>query len=547
MDFDHRASAGVTDEALSRLLEEHWEARMVRHPTWADRLGDRRFADRLERTTPADLATARAEDGAFLVRARAMDPGNLSGPDALTLRLYVEGLERALAVDVARLEEWNVMPRGTPVTTLGWLPEIRPVETPEDEANLAARYRAMPEQIDGILECLAIGAAAGKYANRESVRRAVEQVRAELANPEPAWAIAADVLRPALAKYADFLEEEILPRGRTGDDVGIHAVPGGDEAYAAMIRQFTTLPLTAQEVHDIGVAEMAAIHQEFCDFGGRVLDTTDLAGIFDRLRNDPDLHFTTGEEVEAKAVSALDAARRAMPDWFGRLPQADCVVKRIPDHEAPYTTIAYYRPPAGDGTQPGEYRINTYAPETRPRFEAEALAYHESIPGHHLQIAIAKELPEMPAFRRHGWVTAYGEGWALYTERLADEMGLYSGDLDRLGMLSFDAWRASRLVVDTGIHAFGWSRERAIAYMAENTPLAANNIDNEVDRYISWPGQALAYKIGQIEVRRLRREAEAALGDRFDIKGFHDTLLTSGPVPLTVLGDLVRDFIGGAP
>jgi len=547
MDYDHRASAGVTDKGLRRLLDEHWEADMVRHPTWASRLGDRRFDDRLVRTTPEDYDAARGEDRRFLDRAMALDPARMNASDALTRRLYVEGLVAGLAVDFVRLEEWTVMPRGTPVTTLGWLPEIRPVETPGDEANLLARYHAMPEQIDGILECLSVGAAAGKFANRESVRRALEQVRAEIATPEPGWAVAAEVLRPALTKYADFLEEELLPHGRTGDDVGIHAVPGGSDAYAAMIRMFTTLDLTAQEIHDTGLSEMDSIHGEFRDLGGRVLGTTDIEEIFDRLRSDPDLHFTTSEEVEAKAEAALIAARRAIPDWFGVLPQADCVVKRIPDHEAPYTTVAYYRPPSGDGAEPGEYRINTYAPETRPRFEAEALAWHESIPGHHLQIAIAKELPEMPAFRRHGWVTAYGEGWALYTERLAEEMGLYSGDLDRLGMLSFDAWRASRLVVDTGIHAFGWSRERAIAYMAGNTPLAPNNIDNEVDRYICWPGQALAYKIGQIEVRRLRREAEAALGDRFDIKGFHDTLLTSGPVPLAVLGDLVRDFIGGTP
>jgi len=520
---------------------------MVRHPAWASRQGDRRFDDRLDGTTPADFATAREEDRGFFERAKGIDPATLSAADALTHRLYTEGLDRALAVDEARLEEWTVSARGTPVSTLGWLPEIRPVETEEDERNLLARYHAMPASIDGDIECLSVGAAAGKYANRESVRRAVELVRAEIEKPDPSWAAAGDVLRPALRRYADFLEEELLPRGRTGDAVGIRAVPGGTGAYAAMIRGFTTLPLTAREIHDTGLAEMAAIHDEFRALGEGALGTSDLAAIFDRLRSDPDLHFTTSEEVEEKAEQALEAARRAIPEWFGRLPRADCVVKRVPDNEAPYATIAYYRPPSDDDAQPGEYRINTFAPETRPRFEAEALAYHESIPGHHLQIAIARELPEMPAFRRHGWVTSYGEGWALYTERLADEMGLYTDDLDRLGMLSFDAWRASRLVVDTGIHAFGWSRERAIAYMAGNTPLATNNIDNEVDRYISWPGQALAYKIGQIEVRRLRRDAEAAMGDRFDIRGFHDTLLGSGPVPLEVLGDLVRDFIGGTP
>jgi uncharacterized protein (DUF885 family) len=269
-----------------------------------------------------------------------------------------------------------------------------------------------------------------------------------------------------------------------------------------------------------------------------------LQDLLERLRSDPDLRFRTAEEVEDKAVRALHAAREALPGWFGRIPRADCVVKRIPDHEAPWTTIAYYRPPSGDGTQPGEYRINVHAPETRPRFEAEALAFHESIPGHHLQIATAMELPEMPAVRRHGSITAYVEGWALYTERLAEEMGLYSGDLDRLGMLSFDAWRAARLVVDTGIHAFGWSRERAIEYMAANTPLARNNIDNEVDRYITWPGQALSYQVGQqwmIYVRNLAREG---LGDAFDLREFHDRVLGLGPVPLGVLGWEIHRWAG---
>ncbi|MEN8150610.1 MAG: DUF885 domain-containing protein [Planctomycetota bacterium] len=541
---DHRASDGVTDPGLSALLEEHWESRMVREPLWASRLGDRRFDDRIGGTKVADHDRAREEERRYLHRAKELDPKGLNPSDRLTRRLFIENSEGGLAVDDVRQEEWCILPRNTPVTTIGWLPQIRPVETADDEANLKARYEAIPEFVDGLLECLSIGAAAGKYANAESVRRAIEMVREELDRPEVTWVSADAAIRPALERYADFLEGEILPHGRTGDDVGIHAIPGGDDAYAAMIRRFTTLPLTAREIHDTGLAEMESIHAEFREIGGRALGVTEIPDLFDRLRNDPELRFATSEEVEAKAASCLDAARRAMPDWFGRLPRADCVVKRIPDHDAPYTTIAYYRPASGDGTQPGEYRINTYAPETRPRFEAAALAFHESIPGHHLQIAIAQELPAMPAFRRHGWVTAYGEGWALYTERLADEMGLYEDDLDRLGVLSFDAWRASRLVVDTGIHAFGWSRERAMRYMRENTPLAVNNIDNEVDRYITWPGQALSYKIGQIAVRSLRKTAEETLGDAFDVRDFHDVLLGSGAVPLPVLEELVHDSLG---
>jgi uncharacterized protein (DUF885 family) len=212
-------------------------------------------------------------------------------------------------------------------------------------------------------------------------------------------------------------------------------------------------------------------------------------------------------------------------------------------HEAPQSTIAYYRRPASDGSRPGYYMINTYKPETRPRYEAEALAFHEAIPGHHLQIAISQELKGLPEFRKHQGVTAFVEGWALYTERLSDEMGLYSGDIDRIGMLSYDAWRACRLVVDTGIHAEGWSRERAIEYMFDNSVLARNNIENEVDRYIAWPAQALAYKCGQLEILALRDQAKQKLGERFDIRRFHDAVLRNGAVALPVLRQQIEAWI----
>jgi uncharacterized protein (DUF885 family) len=240
----------------------------------------------------------------------------------------------------------------------------------------------------------------------------------------------------------------------------------------------------------------------------------------------------------------LARARRAIPRYFGRRPEAECEVVRIEAHEEKHSTIAYYRPPAADGSRPGRYYVNTSAPETRPRYEAEVLAYHESIPGHHLQIAIAQELSGLPAFRKHLGVTAFTEGWGLYTERLADEMGLYTADLDRIGVLSYDAWRACRLVVDTGMHAKGWTRRQAIDFMLANTALAENNIVNEVDRYIAWPGQALAYKVGQLEIRRLRADAEKRLGSRFDLRAFHDVVLGSGAVSLQTLRRLVEQFIG---
>jgi len=243
--------------------------------------------------------------------------------------------------------------------------------------------------------------------------------------------------------------------------------------------------------------------------------------------------------VQAKAEASLARAVAAIPDWFGRLPKAGCEVVRMGPHEEEHSTIAYYRGPAIDGSRPGRYYLNTSAPETRPRYEAEALAFHEAVPGHHLQIAIGQELDGLPAFRRHLGPTSYFEGWGLYTERLSDEMGLYSGDLDRIGVLSYDAWRAGRLVVDTGMHALGWSRDRAIAFMTAHSALAANNIANEIDRYIVWPGQALAYKAGQLELSRLRAAARTRLGPRFDIRGFHDAVLDQGALPLATLASVI--------
>jgi uncharacterized protein (DUF885 family) len=290
----------------------------------------------------------------------------------------------------------------------------------------------------------------------------------------------------------------------------------------------------------MGLAEIERLDEELRGLGGTLLGARDLPDTLRRLRSDPELHFTSGEEIVEVASSCLARANAATPDWFHLLPDAPCEVVPMAAHEEEHSTIAYYRDPATDGTRPGQYFVNRSHPETRPRYEAEALAFHEAVPGHHLQVALAQERTALPAFRRHSLSTAYVEGWGLYAERLADEMGLYSADIDRIGIASFDAWRASRLVVDTGMHAFGWPRTRAIAFMTEHTALGENNIANEVDRYISWPGQALAYKVGQLELLQLREAAQARQGARFDIRRFHDAVLGPAPLPLAVLRRVVE-------
>ncbi|MBV8759558.1 MAG: DUF885 domain-containing protein, partial [Deltaproteobacteria bacterium] len=300
-----------------------------------------------------------------------------------------------------------------------------------------------------------------------------------------------------------------------------------------------------EELHRLGLSEVARTDAELAELGRRVLGAPDLTATIAKLRDDRQLYFATREQILAFAQDALDRAKAAIPRFFRVLPKSDCVMREIPSYEAPYSTIAYYRQPHYDGSKPGEYFVNTYKPESRPRFELEALTWHESIPGHHLQIAIAQELGALPAFRKLDGSTAFVEGWALYTERLAEEMGLYSSDTDRLGKVSYDAWRASRLVVDTGIHAMGWSRQQAESFMREHTALTPINISNEVDRYIGWPGQALAYKVGQLKIIALRQEAEGALGTRFDLPGFHEVVLAAGAVTLPVLEERVRAWIAG--
>jgi uncharacterized protein (DUF885 family) len=564
------ATQGVESAALAELFARHWGWYLAEFPEFATSVGDHRYDDRIDDRSLDHVRAQRAQEARFLDEARGLAAGPLSPGDREHVASFIEWVETRLAAETAcEAETWIVDARqSNPMARFEPLADRHPVTTPGSGAALAARYRAVPAAIDAAIASLRHGAAAGRFAVAASVKQAITMIDGELARPTADWPMAlparadragwsaaekeafrrdllaaVDAVRPALRRYRDALEREILPRARPDDRVGLELVPGGAACYAAEIRAQTSTRLGAEELHRLGLEEIERIDAEMRALGARLFGVGELSRIVARLRSDPALFFGTAEEVEGMAAQALAAAKARIPDFFGVLPRADCVVRRIPDYEAPFTTIAYYRQPNADGSKPGEYMINVYQPRTRPRFEAVALAYHESIPGHHLQIAIAQELTGMPAFRRHFGPTAFVEGWALYSERLADEMGLYPSDLDRMGMLSYDAWRAARLVVDTGIHAEGWSRERAVAYLMEHTALAENNIRNEVDRYINTPGQALAYKVGQLTIRRLRAEAERALGPRFDIKGFHDQVLGHGAVTMSLLEQRVRAWI----
>jgi uncharacterized protein (DUF885 family) len=558
--------------ALSAAARRFWDGYLEASPTWATVIGDRRFDDRLNDVTPAAIEREVAFLDGVAEEARAIDESGLTAVERVTRRMLIDEADAAARTLRTRTHEWSVDPIFGPTMWLLDLVDYQTIRTPEDGANLVARWNGMGKLFDDTRANLREAAADGAVAAAKPVERVLDILDRLLEEPPERWKLAApaeeahddwsesdlrtfrtnlleavgEVAVPAFRRYRDTIARDIAPLARPDDRPGLVHVPGGAEAYRDLIKVHTTLDLEPEAIHATGLAEIERIDAEFVDLGSRVLGTKDLAGTLAALRDDPRLRFDNADEVLETAKRSLARAQEAMTDWFGRIPGAACVVVPVPTHSQEHQTIAYYSWPAMDGSRPGRYYINLYAPETRPRYEAEALAFHEAVPGHHLQIAIAQELPGLPAFQRALGSTAFAEGWGLYTERLSDEMGLYSGDMDRFGILSYDAWRAGRLVVDTGMHALGWTRGQAIDFLQAHTALGGNNIENEVDRYIVMPGQALAYKIGQLEILRLRDEAQRRLGARFDIKAFHDTVLGSGAVSLPVLRDLVGAWAASA-
>jgi len=355
----------------------------------------------------------------------------------------------------------------------------------------------------------------------------------------------AAITNGVVAGYRDFLqfiEKEYRPAARA--TLGASSLPNGRSYYQYLVRQYTTLDdATPDGVHAIGLREVARIRTAMDSVMKASGWTGDFAGFVAFLRTDPRFYAKTSTELLEKNAYFLKLMDGELPKLFGKLPRMSYGMKTIPEYIAPRTTTAYYGQPAGDGTRSGTYWINVYDLPSRPFYEIEALASHEAVPGHHLQIALQQELTDVPNFRRFAGVTAFVEGWALYSESLGREVGFYKDPYSEFGRLSYDMWRACRLVIDTGIHWKGWTRQQAIDYMAGNSALTITNVTNEVDRYIAWPGQALAYKTGQMKIRELRTEAERELGMKFDVRKFHDVVLGTGAVPLPVLEENVRGWI----
>lgn len=560
------AAAGVEDSRFETLLTDHWNWQLKTNPTFATSLGVRDYDDKLSDPSLAAYDANIEMSKTFLARLGEMSTDALSADNQLNAQLLKLDLENDIAAAEFGGKYMIMTNRGGPHTNITGLPDRLPFFKDEDYQSYIARLAAMPDYLAKSTDRLRAGINAGwvqpcapmKGYEASIATHIVEDVNdSNFMSPfkkKPASMNQAafddfkkqanekvtTTLLPALKEFETFYIEEYAPSCRA--DVGTSTMPGGAEYYAHLTKSFTTTDLTPEEVHNIGLSEVARIRAEMDE----VQKQAGFEGTFKEfqnyLRTNPDFYPKTAKERMDAAAIILKDMDGKLPELFTKFPRMPYGLKEIPADVAEKTTTAYYSRPAGDGSRAGFYFINTSNLDKRPLYEMEALSLHEAVPGHHFQIALAQELP-LPDFRKYGGVTAFIEGWGLYSERLGLDVGFYQTPYTNFGRLSYEMWRACRLVVDTGMHSKGWTRQEAVDYMAENTGLSLININNEVDRYITWPGQALAYKIGELKIRELRERSEKALGEKFDIRLFHDAVLENGAVPLSVLEGKIDRWI----
>lgn len=519
--------------------------------------------DRLPDLSPATFTRWRATEDSLLAALDAVDVTLLPDSSAAFVTHGFLGavLRNSIGWRVCRMELWNVSPTWTgPLSVLASMAENQPVGSAEQREAATRRYAEMPryfeQEIANLREGIRLGVTMPRH-NAEAVIRMAEALLSAPVAESPFVAMAKDSfpefraqmeavemesIRPAVTAYRDFLRDEYLAAART--TIGVSENPDGPACYAAAVRYHATVDLTAQEVHQVGRDQMAVIRGEMEAIAERLFGNRDVAAALNRMRTEAAYQMGSRDNLLAVARDAVARAKAAAPQWFGLLPRADVIVQPVPAFSEASAPGAFYTNPAEDGSRPGTYSINLRGAETTPRAGIEATAFHEAFPGHHLQSALALERTTLHPISRYIFLSGFGEGWALYTERLAEEMGLYSGDVDRMGLLSNEALRAARLVVDAGMHGLGWSRDQAIQYMLDNTAESRESVTSEVDRYIAVPAQATSYMLGNLEIRRLRAQAEQAMGDRFDIKAFHDRVLEDGSVPLSMLRAKIERWIG---
>ena len=549
---------------FEEFLDENWETTLEKSPYFASLLGDKRYDDKVSSNSVADFYDNRDYEEYVLKVLDSINSDNLSEENQLNYRLlkldYEVSLEgRKYPFFYMRLNQrggvqdyydyGNRLNFTTESDYLNWFERVKGytqnvknslINNREGLSKGYTQPRLVTEgvvsQIESLLDAeidshpyLRVFLGSNEVLGKDDAQELISEVKTYIL----------EELNPAYQELATFLREEYLPQSRAG--IGIKEVPNGREWYEYLARYHTTTDLTPDEIHEIGLQEVARIRSEMEDVMESVAWEGDFRSFLEFLRTDPQFYYETGEEL-LDAYRAMSKKIDAyMPTLFNKLPRAPYGVIPIPMESAPFTTTAYYNAPSAG--RPGYFYANLYKPETRPKYEIPVLTVHEAVPGHHHQISLAQELENVPNFRNYLSFTAFVEGWGLYSEQLGESMGLYEDPYDKIGQLTYDMWRAIRLVVDTGMHYKDWTRDDAINLFLENTAKTQQDIENEVDRYIAWPGQALAYKIGQLKIMELRDKAKAELGDNFDIRDYHDFILSFGSIPLSIMEEKVDEFI----
>jgi len=556
--LSHTSFAESEEETLQALIDSHWQWVVDSSPEYAVFMGDIDRASEWDDVSLEQQAENDAQLAVFEQTLKSIDSNNLSEASALNQRLLLAQIQRQRERYALGFNLVEITMRGGP-QSLFTVTETLPFRTEADYERWLQRLAALPARLEQEQAILQAGVDRGIVQARVIMQRipgqlakitqvdtlenpfykpfldfpeGIDPAKLQMLSERGARAIE-DHVGPSYRKFEQFFNEVYLPASRV--EVGIGALKSGREMYESAARRFTTTSLSPEQIHQIGLDEVARIRGEMEELIQELGFDGDLQDFNDYLRTAPEFYY---ESPEALFEGYLAVSKRLDPELvklFGRLPRMPYGVRAIPEQIAPDTTTAYYMRPAADGSRAGYYYVNLYRPEVRPKYEMEVLSVHEAVPGHHLQIALAQELEGLPTFRKLSGPTAFIEGWGLYSERLGYDMGLYRDPYSRYGQLIYDMWRAVRLVVDTGMHYMGWTREQAIEYFKNNAAKTEADIINEIDRYIGWPGQALAYKIGQLKILELRSRAEQRLGDRFDIRAFHDHLLGAGALPLDVL------------
>lgn len=563
------AADAAASAALKSLLQESWEHQLREFPVFATYAGDHRYSDRLEAVKLVDIERRAAADRAFLARLRGIELARLEGQDRISHEIFERTLVDALGEHEHRAFLIPITNREGFYLNFARLPDELTLLTRADFQNYIARLRAFRGYMADHIALMEMGLREGRTLPRITLT-GIEETISPHASGEPQKSLffkpfvdmpasltevdrkqlaeegrraIADTVIPAFRDFLAFMTGTYLPGCR--ETLAASALPNGRAFYEHRVRLFTSLEVTPERVHEIGLAEVARIRGEMAEVITRTGFQGSFAEFLEHLRTEPRFYADTPEQLLREAAFLCKRMDGELPRLFKRLPRTPYGLRPVPDYIAPKTTSAYYNQPAGDGSRAGLYYLNTYNLKARPLYTLEALSLHEAVPGHHLQIALQQEIEGLPPFRRFVESTAFVEGWALYAERLGLEVGFYTDPYANFGRLTYEMWRACRLVVDTGLHALDWSRERAIDYLTANTALSRHECTTEVDRYIAWPGQALGYKMGELKVTELRRRAEARLGARFDLRDFHDVVLRNGPVPLLTLEREVEAWMAG--